>query len=151
MSANPRQISVADPARPMTLPSKAIAVVLAATGGLIGWLPWLHVGAGRRDSYGLFRAAQRLGFDQITPARVLWYLVPVVAIASVVALLAGYPRLGLALLSSESVIVGVVSVSVVLVGASPGVTLAVGPWSGAVLGVLGLVFAAWVLVPGRLK
>lgn len=75
----------------------AIGAVVAVIGSL---LPWLRTGGRTRNSYELFRIAERLGFapdGPVTFAMRCWPLVPLLAISAVVAAWWGWPRAGGAL------------------------------------------------------
>jgi len=58
------------------------------------WAPWVRTGQTTRSSFEAFRALQTLGLDQLTPLRVIWWLLPVLFAA--VALLAWVGRIVLA-------------------------------------------------------
>lgn len=58
------------------------------------WLPWLRSGATTRTSFEVFRAAQIFGFDQLTPLRVLWYVLPVLVICCFLLLSSGLVKTG---------------------------------------------------------
>lgn len=124
-----------------------IVGVAALAGAVAGWPTWTVSGSATRNSYASLRAAQVLGIDQLTPFRVIWFLVPVAAAAVVLLLVAGAVRV--------AALVGIAS-AIVLVLFGGGVLLTpvaagVGPWlalgSGAVLagGSIGL------LAQGRSK
>ncbi|MDA3039327.1 MAG: hypothetical protein O3C27_07310 [Actinomycetota bacterium] len=54
-----------------------LATAGAALQLAVGQLPWMRTGEATRNSYELFRSAQRLGLDELTPFRVVWHLLPV--------------------------------------------------------------------------
>ncbi len=109
-----------------------LLVAAMVLGAISGWLTWTVSGSAERNSYASLRAAQRLGIEQLTPFRVVWFCVPVAALGLVVLLLAR--RRDLALISGG--IVGLVLIgfggAVLLTPVASGV----GPWlaclSGAV-------------------
>ncbi len=123
----------------------ALRVVVATTSlGCLGasLLGWVVSGAKTRDSYETFRSAQRLGLDDLTPYRVLWFLVPVFTVALVVALVANWVRLAGGLLLVQSLVVGVGGLVVWL----SSVPTASGPWVAAIMGGIGLMVAALALM-----
>jgi hypothetical protein len=69
------------PTRPDPVLAGAVASGTLAVGGM--WLPWFRSGSAPRNSFGLFRAAQVLGIEWITPFRVAWFLLPVVLLVAV--------------------------------------------------------------------
>ncbi len=78
-------------ARPSWLLPAALAAcsLVSAGASLLGWTV---SGSKVRNSYETFRSAQRLGLDQLTPFRVLWFLVPVICLAVLVAVAAKMNR-----------------------------------------------------------
>ena len=54
----------------------AVAIGLAA----VGQLGLIRTGSATRNSYEMLRSAQRLCLDELTPLRVVWFLVPVVGL-----------------------------------------------------------------------
>ena len=66
-------------------------MVVTAAGLLTGlmWAPWLLSGTSDRNSFEVFRGLQALGFAELTPLRVLWFVLPVLFGAAAVAALSG--------------------------------------------------------------
>lgn len=58
----------------------AFIAAVIAVGSM--WLTWFTSGSANRNSFAMFRAAQILGIESITPFRVLWFLLPVVLLAA---------------------------------------------------------------------
>jgi hypothetical protein len=81
----------------------APVVVMAAGAGLAlvgSFLPWVRTGSRDRNSYDVFRVVGRLGFAPDGPAATAmrwWPLVPLLAVAAVVAAWWGWARWGGAL------------------------------------------------------
>lgn len=130
---------------------RLLVAVVAVGGGGVGWLPWLRVGGGRRDSYGLFRAAQSFGFDELAPVRVVWYLVPVLAAACLLTLATRRRRVALVLLGTESLILLGVGLTVVRSTPGAGIKLGVGPWASLLVGGLGLALTALAALTVRVQ
>lgn len=120
-----RQMKVPPPAG---RPAAGIAALsmLAAIG--VAWLPWVRTGSRNRNSYEVFRSAQRLGLEELTPLRVLWFVVPVVAAAAVLAGVASQTRLFGLLAAFVGVTVAIAGLVVTISGAGAGIAplLAVG-------------------------
>lgn len=113
------------------------AVAALATSVAVAWLPWVRSGASTRNSYEALRSAQRLGLESFTPFRVIWFLVPVLAGASVLA--------GLAV-STRAMGIGAIAVGSVVIAAGVAAMLSpadvvVGPYASVVVG-------AWALAAG---
>ena len=88
---------------PLTEALRWAMTVLALGIAVLMWAPWVRTGQATRSSFEAFRALQILGLDQLTPLRVVWWLLPVLLAA--VALVAGVGRMvsaavGLAVLAS---------------------------------------------------
>ncbi len=114
-------------------PRPVAVVVAAAMVASIGlaWLPWIETGDTRRNSYEMFRSAQRLGLEQLTPIRVLWFLMPVIAGAAILAGLVGFRRVTGLLSILVGLVVGLVGFIVALSDAA----VAVAPSLAAMVGV----------------
>lgn len=73
-----------------------VAPLVIVLGGLAGvgsaWLPWTLSGSAERNSYESLRSAQRLGIEQLTPYRVVWFLVPVAVLATIILLVSRLDR-----------------------------------------------------------
>ncbi len=117
--------------------TRVTASVLALALGGVGWLGWVESGSVVRNSYEMFRAAQRLGLDVLTPLRVVWFLVPVASLLVVVLMAAGFVRSGLGVLVLEALLVGAAGVAVLVVGVRGGIGSLVGvALAGAVVALI---------------
>lgn len=126
---------------------KGVVGVAAACGAVAGWPTWTVSGSATRNSYASLRAAQAIGIDQLTPFRVVWFLVPVAAAAVVLLLLAGASR--------SASVVGILT-SIVLLLFGGGVLLTpvaagVGPWLAAGSGLVLIGGSVVLLSQGRVK
>ena len=81
-------------ARPVAVAALVAGVV--AVGAM--WGPWVRSGSADRDSFGVFRAAQVLGIEWVTPFRVAWFLLPVLLPLAVALLAFGARRWSAAVL-----------------------------------------------------
>lgn len=125
--------------------TRVIVGLAALCGAAAGWPTWTVSGSATRNSYASLRAAQAIGIDQLTPFRVVWFLVPVAAAAVVLLLLAGAPR--------SAAIVGIVT-AIVLLLFGGGVLLTpaaagVGPWLAAGSGLILIGGSVGLLAQGR--
>ena len=116
-------------------------IVVVAVQLVVGQLGWIRVGSTTRNSYEMFRSAQRLGLDQLTPFRVVWYVVPVVSLAIGIAIVAGRHRIAPGLLLAQSLAIGTAGVVVL----RSGVTSAVGAGLAPVVAAVGIVVAGGLL------
>ena len=106
------------------------------------WLPWFTSGSAGRNSFAMFRAAQLLGIESITPFRVLWFLLPVVLLAAAALHLFGLTRAAsatTALLGASLACFGLVAVTALGTHAGSG--------AATVAGLCTIV----VSIPGMLK
>ena len=85
-----------------------------------GQLEWVRIGATGRNSYELFRSAQRLGLDQLTAFRVIWFLVPVATLAFGLCLVARRPALAGWVILAQSLVAGAAGLAVLTTGLDPG-------------------------------
>lgn len=122
-----------------------VTVTVSATMLINTQFEWVRSGSAGRNSYQMFRSAQRLGLDQLTPFRVIWFLLPVLILGSV--LMAGLARyqltavfLGAASLVSLGVGIAVLSSGL---AAGPGAPLA------TAAGVIGSLAALAIVVDTR--
>ncbi len=122
---------------------RALAATTALALGFVLQLPWVTSGARSRNSYEVFRSAQTLGVDQLTPLRIAWYLVPVFALGVVGWIAVGRLRLAAAFLAVAALLVAGVAVVVVVAGLA-----AAGAWVALVIGVAGLVAASLLIRRG---
>lgn len=121
--------------------ARLVTIGGGAAGVVAAWLQWTVSGSAERNSYESLRSAQRLDIEQLTPFRVVWFLVPVAVVAMVVLIAARIER--------PAGITGVL-VGLVLVAFGGGVLLTpvaagVGPWLSCLAG-LATVGASIVLI-----
>ena len=120
----------------------AVVAALAMLGAVvIPWLHWTHSGQASRSSYEAFRSAQRLGLDQLDPVRVLWFVLPAVALSAVLAWLAGWVRLSGLLCVSVGIVLFLTGMTFVMSTAGP----AVGSWLGMVNGGVAIVAGGYLM------
>ncbi len=120
-------------------------VVLGAASTASLLAPWVRSGAATRNSFEMFRTAQRLDLDVLTSYRVVWFLVPVVGGAGLVLVALGH-RLPAA---AALVAVGVVMIAVALAVWTSSVSAASGVAFGAAAGLGHLGFSAWLVRRSR--
>lgn len=113
-------------------------------------LEWVRSGSATRNSYEMFRSAQRLGLDELTPFRVVWFLVPVLCLGSL--LMLGLARhhvaasyLGAAFLGAASLVSVGVGAAVLASGLGVGLGAPLSTGSG----VVGLVAVILLIVAAR--
>ncbi len=124
----------------------ALAVALIV-GSASGWLTWTRSGSADRNSYGSLRAAQRLGIEELTPFRVVWFCVPVVALTVVVLLLAGFRRSALGLGALGGLVLLTFGAGMLLTPVASGM----GPWLAGFCGVVSLVVVALLFAQGSAR
>ena len=56
------------------------------------WLTWFTSGSANRNSFAMFRAAQILGIESITPFRIVWFVLPVLLLVAAALYLFGLWR-----------------------------------------------------------
>lgn len=104
-----------------------VLVVVGAIGVTIGaFLPWVYSGAASRNSFGVVRAARRLGVVDSDLLRVVlasWYFVPLFAAVLVLLLVLGRERAA----GTMAVLLGVVALTVGLMVRSSTADLGRGP------------------------
>lgn len=103
-------------------------------GVVSAWLTWTVSGSATRNSYESLRAAQRLGIEQLTPFRVVWFLVPVAVLATVVLLAGGFRRAA----GLVGTVAGLVLAAFGGVVATSSVASGVGPWLACSAGVVAI-------------
>ncbi len=125
--------------------SLVVVVVVSATMLVSAQLEWVRSGSAGRNSYQMFRSAQRLGLDQLTPFRVIWFLLPVLCLGAVLMAGLARPLLTALFLAAASVVSLGVGVAVLASGraAGPGATL------GAAAGFLGLTASLATMIAAR--
>ena len=121
-----------------------LLVASMVLGVISGWLTWTISGSAERNSYASLRAAQRRGIEELTPFRVVWFCLPVVALGLVVLLLAEWRRPAL---------ISAAVVGVVLIGFGSAVLLTpvasgVGPWLSCVSGASAVIVSIWSFAQG---
>jgi hypothetical protein len=104
----------------------AVVVVVAAPIAL-AQLGWVRVGSVSRNSYEMFRSAQRLGLGHLTPMRVAWYLVPVASLAIGLTLALGRRRLAAGLLALQGAVVGATGSAVLVAEVAAGIGAMLAP------------------------
>ncbi len=109
----------------------AMCSLVSVAASLLGWTV---SGSKVRNSYETFRSAQRLGLDELTPFRVVWFLVPVVCLAVLVAVATRMLRLAGILLIAQCLVIA--SVGLVVIAAP--LPTASGPFVALVSGVVGI-------------
>lgn len=112
----------------------ATAIVGALLQLVVGQLAWMRTGTATRNSYELFRSAQRLGLDELTPFRVVWYLLPVATLAFGLCLASKKRRLAGLVVAVQSVVVIAAGITVWVVGLGIGI----GPKLAIPAGLVGL-------------
>ncbi len=117
----------------------AVAIGLAA----VGQLGWIRTGSATRNSYEMLRSAQRLGLDELTPLRVVWFLVPVVGLAALMLLASGHRRLGAAAVLAQSIVVGLAGI----VAWSSGLAAGPGAPLATMLAIAGLMLGGLLFSP----
>ncbi|MEL6981094.1 MAG: hypothetical protein AAFO29_01590 [Actinomycetota bacterium] len=85
-----------------------LVVAAVAVGAM--WGPWFASGSATRNSFGLFRAAQVLGIEWVTPYRVAWFLLPTVLAAAAALIVFGARRTGLVVLGVLGGVLGAAGV-----------------------------------------
>ncbi len=114
--------------------SLATACAGAALQLVVGQLAWMRTGTADRNSYELFRSAQRLGLDELTPFRVVWYLLPAATLAFGLCLASQQRRLAGLVIAVQSVVVVAAGIAVWVVGLGVGI----GPKLAIPSGLVGL-------------
>ncbi len=117
---------------------KALAFAALAGCVAVPFFPWIRTGEATRNSYEALRSAQRLGLDQLTPFRVVWFLVPVVAVAAAMAVAAKLTRTGGVLTLVVGTVVAAAGTSVLLVDVSAALGLYLAIAVGLLAAALGL-------------
>lgn len=102
---------------------------------VVGQLAWMRTGTADRNSYELFRSAQRLGLEELTPFRVVWYLLPVATLAFGLCLASRQRRMAGLVVALQSVVVVAAGIAVWAVGPGAGI----GPKLAIPAGLVGLV------------
>lgn len=91
-------------AKPRVATGATVLAAAVAVGAM--WGPWFASGSATRNSFGLFRAAQILGIEWVTPYRVAWFLLPIVLAAAAALLVFGAQRTGLVVLGALGLALG---------------------------------------------
>jgi hypothetical protein len=82
----------------------------------------------------MLRSAQRLGLDELTPLRVVWYLLPVASLVVIVLVVLGRRRMAALVVMSEAVVVGLAG----SIAWTSGLAAGLGAPAATALGVAGL-------------
>jgi hypothetical protein len=90
--------------RPAPVDIAASSLALGMAG--VGQLAWIRSGSARRNSYEMLRSAQRLGLHELTPLRVVWYLLPVASLVVILLVVLGRRRVAALVVTFEAVVVG---------------------------------------------
>lgn len=109
---------------------------------LVGWLTWIKVGASTRNSYEVFRSAQRFQLEQLDPLRFAWFMAPVLTLVCVLLLAIGYSRSAAGVGLIQSVFVGLMGLAVLIIGVNTGL----GPLIAALVGTAGVCVALGLIV-----
>jgi hypothetical protein len=107
----------------------------------VPWMDWVRTGTAVRNSYEVFRSAQRLGLEELTPLRVLWYLLPVLALTGSFFGALGRYRWFAVVAAFVGLVTGGAGLAVALSPAGAGA----GPWSAVAIGAGALGASIWLL------
>lgn len=100
--------------RPALAPAGRVLALLSCAAMVVATqLSWVASGSASRNSYEMFRSAQRLGLDQLTPLRVVWFLLPVFCLGAVLMIALSHLRTAAAFVVLSSII-GLVVAGIVL-------------------------------------
>ena len=119
-----------------------LAVVLGAMLSASAFMGWTQSGAVVRDSFQTFRAAQILGLDELTPLRVVWFVLPVLPMLVAALTLVDRRRWAGAVLVFHALSVSVVAVVVLASGVAGGV----GATLGLVTGIAATSLGSWMVL-----
>lgn len=126
---------------------RVLTALAAAVGAIAGWPTWTISGSATRNSYASLRAAQALGIDQLTPFRVVWFLVPVAGAGVLVLLVAGAARSAAALGLLTALVLILFGGGMLLTPVASGV----GPWLALGSGVALVGGSVGLLSQGRAR
>lgn len=120
-----------------------LALICASAANIaVAWLTWVKVGASTRNSYEVFRSAQRFNLEALDPVRFAWFFAPVLTLACAVLVSIGLRRWAAGFTLVQSLFVAIVSFVVLLIG----VDIGLGPVLGVTSGVGGVGVAVTVIV-----
>jgi hypothetical protein len=124
-------------------PRRSVIVGWLVMGAAVAvpWMEWVRTGSAVRNSYEVFRSAQRLGLEELTPIRVLWFLLPVLAVAGSFFGVLGWYRWFAAVATFVGLVIGGAGLAVALSTAGAGA----GPWSAVAIGVCALGVSIWLV------
>jgi len=112
------------------------------TNALVGWLTWIKVGASTRNSYEVFRSAQRFQLEQLDPLRFAWFMAPVLTLVCFLLLSIGLWRWAAVIGMIQSVFVGLIGLAVLIIGVNTGL----GPIVAVFVGTVGLCVGVGLIV-----
>lgn len=130
-----------------TLLLRALTCTAGMVGSVSGWLTWTISGSATRNSYESLRAAQRLGIDELTPFRVVWFCVPVAVLAMVLLFVFGLDRSAAAVALAASLVLLLFGGGVAMTPVAAGV----GSWLAFGSGLVLASGAVGVLAQGRVR
>ncbi len=119
----------------------ALAFVTLLNSG-VSWLTWVKVGASERNSYEVFRTAQRFDLEALDPLRFVWFMSPVATLACLLLVAIQMRRPAGLLVLFQSILVAAVGLAVLLVGVESGL----GPLLGFASGITGIGLGASALM-----
>ena len=124
---------------------RVLSCIAALVGAVSGWLTWTISGSATRNSYESLRAAQRLGIDELTPFRIVWFCVPVAVLALVLLFVFRFDRSAVVVSFATALVLLLFGggVAVAPVASGVGSFLAFGSGLALVVGAIG------VLAQGR--
>jgi hypothetical protein len=108
----------------------------------VAWLTWVKVGASTRNSYEVFRTAQRFNLEALDPLRFAWFMAPVATLGCFLLLSLRLVRPAAVLALIQSLLVAIVSAAVLIIGVNTGL----GPILGVIAGCGGIGLAIAVFL-----
>lgn len=126
--------------KPRPLEAALAAATIANIG--VAWLTWVKVGASTRNSYEVFRTAQRFNLEAIDPLRFAWFMAPVATLACLLLIGLRLSRAAAVLALIQSLLVASVSAAVLIIGVDTGS----GPIVGALASCVGIGLAIAVFL-----
>lgn len=126
--------------RPSRLGWILSAVVIA--NAAVGWLTWVKVGASTRNSYEVFRSAQRFQLEQLDPLRFAWFMAPVLTLICLLLVVIGFQRWAAIVGLVQSLFVGLMGLAVLIIGVNTGL----GPIVALLVGAIGVCVAISLIV-----
>ena len=114
-----------------------IGIALAAVSilnSVVSWLTWVKVGSSSRNSYEIFRTAQRFNLEALDPVRFIWFMSPVLTLGCLLLIPLRLRRSAGVLVLLQSFLGAGVSLAVLVVGIESGA----GPKLGFASGLAGI-------------